>query len=45
MDPFFSTDFRQFEFYLNVTGLDVRRLFDQIFEDVSNESLDGRGRK
>lgn len=38
-DAFFSTDFRQFETYLNVTGLDVRRLRDHIFYSRVSEQI------
>ena len=37
-----STDFRQFEHYLNITGLDVSTLFDSFVGCQQKESsLDG----
>ena len=40
-----STDFRQFELYLNVTGLDVRRLSGTSNRLTDNITLDGGRRK
>jgi len=45
MGRYLSTDFRQFETYLNVTGLDVCRSFEDVYKTFLIKYLDGGGRK